>query len=157
MLCRVRRKHNGKHACTGEFEIDGALEAFTLEDIVRDLGTDGHGKIMHETAIPAGKYRITLEYSPKFKKVLPYLHDVPFFTGILIHPLNTDKQTWGCIGVGDEIMSQTESIKPGTSTPAFERIFKKIEKAIGAGEEVWIEVVNEFPEGLRHDVTAYPV
>jgi hypothetical protein len=67
----------------------------TLEDPVRDE------KIAGITAIPAGRYEITLEDSPHFKRELPYLHDVPEFTGILIHAGNTPEDTRGCILVGE--------------------------------------------------------
>ena len=37
---------------------------------------------------------------PKVKRVLPYLHDVPHFLGILIHPGVDEKSSSGCIIVG---------------------------------------------------------
>ena len=41
-----------------------------------------------------------MEYSPRFKRVLPLLHDVPHFRGILIHPGNDQGDTAGCILIG---------------------------------------------------------
>lgn len=57
------------------------------------------------TAIPAGIYDITMEYSAKFKRKLPYLHDVPHFLGILIHAGNTAADSAGCIlpGLNKEV------------------------------------------------------
>ncbi|WP_300879802.1 DUF5675 family protein, partial [uncultured Alistipes sp.] len=43
------------------------------------------------TAIPAGTYKVTMQYSPRFRRVLPYLHDVLHFLGILIHSGNTEE------------------------------------------------------------------
>lgn len=43
---------------------------------------------------------MTMEYSPWFKRKLPYLHDVPHFSGILIHSGNSEKDSVGCIIVG---------------------------------------------------------
>jgi hypothetical protein len=142
MLLEVHRKKLGAHATLGEMNIDGFFECYTLEDLVRDLGPKGDGKIPHETAIPAGTYKVTLEWSNKFKKVMPYLHNVPFFTGILIHAGNTDQDTWGCVLVGDTLVGET--IKRGTATPAFLRLYDKIRDAVDIGEEIIITLTNEF-------------
>ena len=53
-----------------------------------------------QTAIPAGIYKVTMEYSPKFKRRLPLLHNVPHFIGILIHSGTTEKDSAGCIIIG---------------------------------------------------------
>lgn len=79
----------------GELYIDGKYFCDTLEDVVRK-----GPKVMHETAIPAGTYEVILNMSPRFKKVLPRLLNVPEFDGILIHAGNTSKDTSGCILVG---------------------------------------------------------
>ena len=41
-----------------------------------------------------------MEHSPRFKRVLPLLHDVPHFLGILIHSGNDEEDSAGCILVG---------------------------------------------------------
>ena len=41
-----------------------------------------------------------MEYSPKFKRVLPRLHNVPHFIGILIHSGTDENNSAGCIIVG---------------------------------------------------------
>lgn len=68
-------------------------------------------KVPNETAIPYGRYKVTLDiYSPKFggrefyKEVcqgkLPRLLDVPGYEGILIHCGSNSYQTSGCLLLG---------------------------------------------------------
>ena len=90
----------------GKIYIDGEYFCDTLEDKVRDLNKNGvfdgdEKKVYGETAIPYGTYKVILSYSPKFKRILPELLDVPCFTGIRIHRGNTEKDTAGCLLVGE--------------------------------------------------------
>jgi hypothetical protein len=102
----------------------------TLEDPVRDE------KIAGITAIPAGRYEITLEDSPHFKRELPYLHDVPEFTGILIHAGNTSEDTRGCILVGEN------KIKGRVVNSRFweQEVTELIRAAIEDGQKVFITI-----------------
>ena len=90
----------------GKIYIVGEYFCDTLEDKVRDLNKNGvfdgdEKKVYGETAIPYGTYKVILSYSPKFKRILPELLDVPCFTGIRIHRGNTEKDTAGCLLVGE--------------------------------------------------------
>ena len=83
----------------GKLYMDGKYFCDTLEDQVRDLTKER--KIPGRTAIPAGVYEIVVNVSPRFKRKLPRLLDVPGFDGILIHRGYTAEDTAGCILVGE--------------------------------------------------------
>lgn len=78
----------------GRLYINDNFFCNTLEDAVREE------KIAGKTAIPEGIYNVVVNHSPKFKRDLPLLLDVPNFEGIRIHRGNTVKDTSGCILVG---------------------------------------------------------
>lgn len=84
----------------GKLFIDDLFFCDTLEDAVREIGSNGKGKIKGETAIPAGRYKVILTMSQRFKRVMPLLVDVQHFDGIRIHSGNTEFDTEGCILVG---------------------------------------------------------
>lgn len=111
MKLTLKRKFIGPDYTIGDLLIDGTFFCNTVEDVVRQLPSacpntsKGRNctckeKVYAETAIPSGTYKVTIEYSPRFKRRLPYLHDVPHFIGILIHSGNTAKDSAGCIIVG---------------------------------------------------------
>jgi len=91
----------------GKLYIDDAYFCDTLEDKDRGLRQDmslseiQKIKVQDETAIPTGIYKVIVNQSPKFGRLLPRLLDVPGFEGVLIHRGNNDKHTSGCILVGE--------------------------------------------------------
>lgn len=94
MLLTLKRTYKGKEYTIGKLFINGKYFCDTLEDCIREE------KIAGETAIPFGKYEVTISYSPRFKKNLPLLLNVPNFEGVRIHNGNTKDDTEGCILVG---------------------------------------------------------
>ena len=118
----------------GRLFVDGKYFCDTLEDRCRDL--DKEKKVMNETAIPEGTYEVIVNVSARFKRKLPLLLDVPHFSGIRIHRGNTDKDTSGCILVG-------ENKQPGRvikSTLYELRLTEMVEKAMLTGEKITIRV-----------------
>ena len=107
MEIKIKRRYLGSDYTIGSMFVNGEYFCDTLEDKVRDLNKDGdlndkgEGKVYAETAIPYGEYEVVVNHSPKFKRMLPRLLNVPHFEGILIHRGNTAKDSAGCILVGE--------------------------------------------------------
>lgn len=103
----VKRLYLKEDYTIGKMYVDGNLFCDTLEDRVRDYNKDGdlldsgEEKVYGQTAIPYGRYRITVTVSPKFRRELPRLLDVPHFTGILVHSGRHAGHTEGCVLVGE--------------------------------------------------------
>ncbi|MBQ8888245.1 MAG: hypothetical protein IJY59_02000 [Bacteroidaceae bacterium] len=126
----------------GRLYIDGKYFCDTLEDRVVDVNRNGtfdgaEKKVYAESAIPYGLYRIEYTHSPRFGRKLPRLINVPSFTGILIHPGNTAKDSAGCILVG----KNTKVSKLTQSANTSRNLNKLIDAAIKNGETVTIEIV----------------
>lgn len=84
MIIEVKRTFKGTEYTIGKLYIDGAYFCDTLEDTVRPAGQ----KIAGKTAIPAGKYHVKKTMSPRFKRILPEILNVPNFAGVRIHEGN---------------------------------------------------------------------
>lgn len=102
----LQRKYLKQGYTIGYWIVDGKLMCNTLEDEVRDLNKNGkfdngEKKIYGESAIPYGKYKIKMTYSPKYKRMMPQVMDVPHFTGIRIHAANKPTELEGCIALGE--------------------------------------------------------
>ena len=90
----------------GKMYVDGQYFCDTLEDTDRGLTSDmplddiKRIKVYGQTAIPTGTYKVSVQYWAKHKINVPYLHDVPGYSGILIHSGSSNADTLGCILVG---------------------------------------------------------
>lgn len=91
----VKRTFKGTEYTIGKLYIDGAYFCDTMEDTVRT-----GEKIAGKTAIPAGTYKVKMTWSPRFKRYLPEILNVPNFTGVRIHAGNSALDTEGCILLG---------------------------------------------------------
>ncbi len=134
MILTLHRDTRIGTATLGKLSVDGVYQCETLEDVVRPPGV----KIYGHTAIPAGEYGVLVTMSPRFQRLLPLLLDVPGFSGVRIHPGNTDADTEGCIlvGRGRERNIVTDS------RAAFGPLLNAIEGARRAHESVTIRITD---------------
>lgn len=106
MKLLLKRIFRGDKYTIGHLYIDGNYYCDVLEDVDRELSNDMSEeeikkiKVYDKTAIPTGRYKIEVTYSPKFKRYLPILLNVRGFSGIRIHSGNTAEDTLGCLLVG---------------------------------------------------------
>ena len=127
----------------GHLYLDGVRFCDTCEDADRGLRQDMPLSVVKAkkkkgiTAIPTGRYRVTLGIqSPRFKEkaaykfcngYLPRLINVPAYDGVLIHIGNTANDTDGCILVG----KNTQVGKVLESTATFKALYAKLQAAKG--------------------------
>lgn len=128
----------GTVATIGEMSVDDEYISDTLEDRVRPTGE----KVYGETAIPAGTYTVVLSYSPRFKKILPEIKNVPNFTGIRIHTGNDAEDTEGCILVGTWDGKKENWIS--NSRVAFNKLMDKLQAATDKKEDITITINNSY-------------
>lgn len=138
----------------GKLYVDGTYFCDTIED--KDRGLHQHmtlaeikrKKVYGQTAIPTGRYEVLMDicspkYSqkPKWKEYnggfMPRLKDVPGYSGVLIHPGNTDKDTYGCLLVGENKVVG----KVINSEATFKRLYHIMLEAHKRGEEIWVEII----------------
>lgn len=120
----------------GRLLIDGLFYGWTLEDKDRYLEENPSRKVKGETAIPAGRYQVIINWSPRFKRELPLLLNVPGFEGIRIHSGNKPEDTEGCILPGK---TKGQDFV-GRSREAFNEIFEAIQSALNKNEPVFIVI-----------------
>lgn len=128
----IKRIFKGPQYTIGRMSLDGQYFCDTLEDVVQPAGEKVPGK----TAVPAGKYAVILNASPRFGRVLPLLLDVPGFQGVRIHAGNTAADTQGCILVGfNQIKGRLVA-----SRSMEKRLCEKLLAAVRDGENIGLEI-----------------
>ena len=153
MKILVDRKWKKDTYTIGNLYVNGKIFSNTLEDKDRGLkrtdsiATIKSKKVYGETAIPTGKYVVTLNVtSPKYAGItwyknlcqgkMPRVLNVPGFEGILFHPGNTALDTNGCILVG----KNTVKGKVTQSKDYFAKLYKEMKAAVDKGETIELEI-----------------
>lgn len=122
----------------GKMFIDGKYLGETLEDTDRFLEVGGE-KIDGKTAIPRGRYKVTVSFSQRFQRPMPELHDVPGFVGVRIHGGNSEVDTHGCPLLGN-VRNVAGPFYVSQCAGTNARLMDAIDAAEDRGEEIWIVV-----------------
>ena len=141
MELELRRIARRETYTIGRLYVNGERFCDTLEDTDRGLRQDMGLPVLRAkkrkgvTAIPTGRYRVTLGVrSPRFSQkaaykfcdgYLPRLINVPAYDGVLIHIGNYDKDTEGCILVGKN--TKVGAVMESTAT--FRALYDVLSKA----------------------------
>lgn len=140
-----------------DLALNGERECFVLEDTVRAPGV----KIQNETAIGAGRFRVIVDWSNRFRKYAFHILDVPNYTGIRMHSGNTDEDTDGCLLVG-----QTRALNAvWGSHLAYVALWDKLTEQVGFSEEhgcqvfrmkeeTWITIIDAPETDTRNQAAA---
>lgn len=147
MELRLKREEWGLIDTAGTLYVNGVLQCRTLEDPVREDAWQpvAEWKVKKMTAVPAGRYKLGLEDSPKFGEDTLTILGVPGFTEIRIHAGNDEDATDGCPLVGERLTKEADGswyIAPGTSRPALRALKAKIVPHLKAGGAAWITIEN---------------
>lgn len=126
--------------------VDGGFSCFGLEDEPREE------KVVGETRIPAGRYRVDLRteggmndrYGRRFDfhRGMLWLRDVPEFSYIYFHCGNYEHQTDGCILVGVGAIAKQGDMMVTSSVEAYERFYQRVVGDASRGTLV-VDVIDD--------------
>ena len=149
---KLERAYKKSGYTIGNLYVNGGFFCNTLEDTDRGLNSKMSAleiagrKIPGQTAIPTGKYDITLNVvSPKFSKrpaynfcngKVPRLLNVPGFDGICAHAGSYPKDTEGCLLVGKNTIKGMLT----DSMATFKALYAELDKANKRGDKITIEI-----------------
>lgn len=134
--------------CTlGELTFKGLVPVwYVLEDTHRDADFDGvvDNKVYGETCIPSGTYSVRWQWSSHFKQMMPYLQDVPGFSGVMIHTGNKVEHTKGCLLVGKKPFKIDDNLyEVHSSAIAFNEISALLKDKKGVYADAVIHIIDE--------------
>ena len=157
---------DGKFKFKGNtYQFNRQLMGFGIEDELRDV------KVHGETAIPAGRYKLTLTHSPKFSKeyyvnddglIIPasqrstatmaleyksihplvLINGIKNFSRVLIHWGNTDDHTEGCYLVGSRLGKSGSQAAVLESRRKYMEVYPTMYRAIMSGADCNINIYS---------------
>jgi hypothetical protein len=146
MNLELLRYSDNKESTLGLLFLNGKFFCHTLEDEYREI------KVRGETRIPEGTYKLgirkadtplTIKYRQRygFFKYHIEILNVKNFTGIYIHPGNSDAHTEGCVLLGHYVNNnRLEKGRISDSTRAWQEFYELMYPHLDKGGEstIWI-------------------
>lgn len=132
MQIKVNRFFSSATSTLSLIFINGVFQCFGLEDEFREI------KVAGETRIPAGNYQVGVRaeggfhskylarFGQEFHRGMLHVQEVPGFEFILIHCGNTEKDTAGCLLVGQGVDSAKDAEMVTKSTQAYKEFYSKV-------------------------------
>ena len=145
MELSVYRCGENADATVGLLFINDDLNCGTVEDQYQEI------KVPGETRIPPGRYKIKLRnigkvnerYHARFPDIhkgMLWLQNVPNFTFIYLHIGNNEKQSAGCLLLGNILYIKQMIV--GRSEEAYLGLYAEVTAVLEKGEDVYI-TINE--------------
>ena len=136
MKMTLVRKVFEKDRTLGELYLEGVgYFCDTLEPHCIDWSREK--KVAGKTAIPEGRYKVRVGWSPRRGRNVPWLKKVPHFKDIQIHVGNFPKDTRGCILVS----TRNKNILVGSRV-----VFRKLMGKLQFENDIEIVVKSETEE-----------
>lgn len=152
----VRRIAKRETYTIGRLYVNGAYFCDTIEDKDRGLRQDmpvsviRQLKVYGETAIPRGEYKVLMNQpSPKYQEKakkdkfyatycdhMPRIDNVKGYSGVLIHPGSDEKDTLGCLLVGENKVVG----KVINSRSTFAKLYDLMYEAYRDGETIYLTI-----------------
>lgn len=142
MQLRIHSRERFAEATVGTLSVDSVFECFTREPGIR---TD-RLFIPAESALPAGRYNVSIEYSARYGRPLPLIASTApqfnverraFRLGAWLHPGHPRDETHGAVLLGQVQHGR----KVERTRLAFQSLYEKLVAAKTAGEAIDLEIV----------------
>ena len=143
-IIKLSRRIKFKSSILGILESEGKTW-YTLEPQWRNYAK-GEKKVAGKSAIPPGLYKLQKYYSPKHKRLVPMLCEVPNFQNVEIHIGNYDRDTKGCILISTAARLEPDEFVLIDSTTAFNELMAVLTNDWAQGTTVYLQVDDPFSE-----------
>ena len=151
-MIKLLRIAEGENTTLGQLYINDLFQCYILEDKIREH------KISGETAIPAGKYQLTLNkvavmnrnYKSRYNEMhqgMVEVRGIPNFTLVFFHIGNYYTDTRGCLLTGSYYQLINDDYRVLQSADAYKKAYKVLLNQLEQGNEL-MQIENRIGEVL---------